>query len=186
MKDVSRLRSWPEISIINRAVLDRSIAEAGEAPGGLDLPTLAEAYINPGFRFAEVDVSDDPSAEEWWESQRAQPDMQSFLAGYLTGSKATDAPLVVLGQPGSGKSLLTKVLAARLPASDFLPIRVELRSVPADVPLQDQIEHAIRSATGAHMDWPALARSARGALPVVLLDGLMSYCRPQAYEGRTT
>jgi hypothetical protein len=160
-----------ELATRNRAALGRPVAEAGEAPAGLRLPTLAEAYMNPRFRFAEVSPSDDPSAEEWWEPRHVQPDAQGFLAGYMTASRATDAPLVVLGQPGSGKSVLTKVLAARLPEGDFLPVRVELRSVPADTTVQDQIEHAIRQATGERIDWPALARSARGALPVVFLDG---------------
>jgi hypothetical protein len=67
--------------------------------------------------------------------------------------------------------VLTRVIAARLPARDYMAVRVELRNVPADTDLQSQIEHAIRDATGESLSWPALARSAGGALPVVLLDG---------------
>ena len=59
-----------------------------------------------------------------------------FLAGYLTLPAAQEAPLILLGQPGSGKSVLTRILAARLPAADFLPVRVELRQVPAEADLQ--------------------------------------------------
>jgi hypothetical protein len=33
------------------------------------------------------------------------------------------------GRPGSGKSVLTRRLAARLAEADFLPVRVELRTV---------------------------------------------------------
>jgi predicted NACHT family NTPase len=89
----------------------------------------------------------------------------------LTEPAATVVPLLVLGQPGAGKSVLTRVLAARLPATDFLPVRVELRDVPADADLQDQIEYAVRAATGEALTWPDLVRSAGDALPVVLLDG---------------
>ena len=77
----------------------------------------------------------------------------------------------MLGQPGSGKSVLTQVLAARLPPEQFLVVRVVLREVAADADLQTQIEHAIRSATGDNLAWPDLARSAGDALPAVLLDG---------------
>ena len=94
-----------------------------------------------------------------------------FLAGYLTSPAAQEAPLILLGQPGSGKSILTRILAARLPASDFLPVRVELRQVPAEADLQDQIEFAVRSATGESVPWPRLVESGDGALPVVMLDG---------------
>ncbi|MFD9464234.1 hypothetical protein [Streptomyces sp. NPDC060027] len=45
------------------------------------------------------------------------------------------APLIVLGQPGSGKSVLTQVLAARLPPADFLVVCVVLREVAADTDL---------------------------------------------------
>ena len=78
---------------------------------------------------------------------------------------------MVLGQPGSGKSVLTKVLSARLPASQFLAMRVVLREVPADSDVQTQIEFAIRDATGESIMWPDLARSAPDTLPVILLDG---------------
>ncbi|GAB2963879.1 hypothetical protein GCM10027280_61000 [Micromonospora polyrhachis] len=153
------------------AALDRPIIASGDVPAGLQMPTLGEAYLPPLCRVAEVGPGARPSDETWWADQPVRDDLPEFLAGHLTTPGATRAPLLVLGQPGSGKSVLTKVLAARLPAADFLPIRVVLRDVPAAADLQDQIEYAVRDATGERLDWPALARSAGDALPVVLLDG---------------
>jgi hypothetical protein len=154
-----------------RAALDRPVVEASDAPQGLRLPTLAEAYVEPVFRAAEVVPYARPSDQRWWGRQPVRGDLDLFLRAHLTSPRAAVAPLLVLGQPGSGKSMLTKVLAARLPAEDFLPVRVVLRDVPADADVQDQIEHAVRAATGERLEWPALARSAGDALPVVLLDG---------------
>jgi hypothetical protein len=79
--------------------------------------------------------------------------------------------LVVLGQPGSGKSVLTKVIAAQLPESDFLVIRIELRNVPMDTSIQAQVEGALYHLLGEQVSWPDLCRGAGGALPVVILDG---------------
>ncbi|MEU4780763.1 hypothetical protein [Micromonospora sp. NPDC023633] len=154
-----------------RAALDRPIVESTDAPRGLQIPTLAQAYVEPSFRAAKVDPDVRASEEQWWNQQPLRNDLEEFIAGHLTSPEATVAPLLVLGQPGSGKSVLTKVLAARLPAADFLPIRVVLREVPADAELQDQIERAIKATTGERLDWPALVRSAPDALPVVMLDG---------------
>src|SRR5262249_29645031 len=109
--------------------------------------------------------------EPWWDQQPVRDDLQEFLIGYLTSITAVRSPLLVLGQPGSGKSVLTQTLAARLPAADYLAVRVALRDVPADTDLQSQIEYAIRDETGEMQTWPALAATASGALPVVLLDG---------------
>jgi hypothetical protein len=154
-----------------RADLERAIVEPGDVPEGLEIPVLGEAYIDPRFRVADVPTGSTPSEDSWWDDVPVREDMNGFLAGYLTSPQATQAPLLVLGQPGSGKSVLTRVLAARLPPGDFLVVRVVLREIPADMDLQDQVEQAIRRATGERLEWPALVRSAGDALPVVLLDG---------------
>ncbi len=154
-----------------QAALHRPILSSGEVPEGLRIPLLAKAYVNPEFRTAQVQMTDRLAEEHWWEYHPVRDDLEGFLIGYLTAPQAVEAPLLVLGQPGSGKSVLTQVLAARLPPSEFLALRVVLREVPADADLQAQIEHAIRAATGESMLWPDLARSVGDALPVVLLDG---------------
>ncbi|MBX6384199.1 MAG: hypothetical protein IRZ07_14710 [Microbispora sp.] len=160
------------LSLAHRAALHRPIAQSGEVPSGMRMPTLVEAYVNPDFRLAEYGEQADPSAEWWWKRVEPSDDIVGFLARYFTSPEATTMPLVVLGQPGAGKSVLTKILAGRLPDGDFLPVRVPLREVPADGTIQEQIEAAVRNATGEHLSWPELARSAGDALPVVMLDGL--------------
>jgi hypothetical protein len=155
-----------------QAALELPIAETGELPAeDVQLPSLGEAYVNSDFRAADVQFRDHPHIESWWDDHAVRADLQGFLIGYLTSKRATQSPLVVLGQPGSGKSVLTKILAARLPPSEFLTVRVVLRDAPAEADIQTQIEHEIRSATGEIVSWPDLVRTARGVLPVVLLDG---------------
>ncbi len=154
-----------------RRDLDRPIVRVSGSVDGVRLPTLGAAYVNPSCRVAETDHGSSPAVESWWEGQARVEDTQAFLVGHLTSPQASRAPLMVLGQPGSGKSLLTKVLAARLPENDFLPVRVELRAVPADATVQEQVERAVLAETGERVDWADLSRSAGDALPVVLLDG---------------
>ncbi|NEA28512.1 NACHT domain-containing protein [Actinomadura bangladeshensis] len=153
-----------------RRVLDRPIVQSDPADGVV-IPALGAAYLNPRFRYGGVVASAPLDQESWWAEVPVRTDFQGFLAGFLTSPQVAERPLLVLGQPGSGKSLLTKVMAARLPAADFLPVRVPLREVPADTDVQSQIEAAVRAATGERLSWPDLARSAGGALPVVLFDG---------------
>ncbi|GIH24341.1 hypothetical protein Aph01nite_26510 [Acrocarpospora phusangensis] len=162
-----KLRS---ILALNQAAPARPISPTDDRPGGLTLPTLADGYVNPRFRL--IDKPSDLSLEQSWADQPVRDDLQRLLAGFVTSVSAVRAPLLILGQPGVGKSVLTQMLAARLPAADFLPVRVPLRQVPADAGIQEQIEAAVRVTTGEALSWPDLARSADGALPVVLLDGL--------------
>ena len=154
-----------------RAVLERPIITAGPIPDWLHLPPLARAYVNPDFRAAEVGQSEPYAEEPWWDGWPVRDDLEQFLLGHLTAPQAVRTPLLILGQPGSGKSALTQVLAGRLPPEEFLVVRVVLREVAADADLQAQIEHAVRGATGENLSWPDLSRSAGDALPVVLLDG---------------
>lgn len=152
-----------------QSALSRPILPATDVPTGIHLPTLGTAYVNPDFRVA--DATGHLAEEKWWGEQPVRNDLQNFLVGHLTSPQATEAPLLVLGQPGSGKSVLTQIVAARLHASEFLTVRVVLREVPADTDLQDQIERSIRTATGETLTWPRLVKTAGDALPVVLLDG---------------
>ncbi|MGW3283086.1 helix-turn-helix domain-containing protein [Streptomyces sp. NPDC001002] len=162
-----------EHSAARYAELRAPIASLG-APGP-QLPSLASGYINPRFRLAPALVVDGTerhvASDKWWEEQPTYDTLESFLTGHLLSLPALLAPLVILGHPGAGKSLLTKLLKARLPAREFHPLRVELRHTPADADLQTQLEHAIRQDTRRRQDWPDWSESRPGAIPVVLLDG---------------
>ncbi|MEV1171806.1 hypothetical protein [Nonomuraea sp. NPDC049784] len=158
---------------VQAACLQRPIAKTGDIPVGMRLPTLEEAYVTPRFRTARASEEADNATrgeDTFWEDRDVREDLPSFIAGFLSTSDAAENPLIVLGHPGAGKSVLTQILSAYLPAS-YMPIRVPLREVSASRDLQVQIEQAIYNATGDRLQWPSLARSCERALPVVMLDG---------------
>ena len=172
-KRLPAVKAIPDrLAMAYRAALAKQITPAGEVPAELQIPTLGEGYIDHRIRVAEVGVASEPGRESWWNEISVRDDACRFLAeGYLTSPAALRSPLLLLGQPGSGKSVLTRMLAARLPATDFLSVRVELRQVQAEADLQDQIEFAVRNVTGERVPWPQLVESGGGALPVVIFDG---------------
>ncbi|MFC4113721.1 NACHT domain-containing protein [Nonomuraea zeae] len=155
----------------NAAALKRPIVAAADAPPGMTIPSLGQGYVDPGYRVLLPGRRHLVTSEETWAELPRRDDLGAFLSGHLTLPQAAQGPLLVLGQPGAGKSLLTRVLAARLPAAEFLPLRVELRGVPADGDVLAQIEHGIKDALDEVMSWPELVHAAQGALPVVMLDG---------------
>lgn len=152
-----------------RAELDRPVL--GRDAGELLLPALGAAYIDPHFRVKAAGPGARPADDQWWIGAELRADFAGFLAAYLTTTRASEAPMLLLGQPGAGKSSLTRILTARLPAGDFFVCRVPLREVPAEAEIQDQVEQALRSAIGETVSWAQLSRDGDGALPVVLLDG---------------
>ncbi|MGQ5263306.1 NACHT domain-containing protein [Micromonospora sp. ZYX-F-536] len=152
-----------------RAELDRPIL--GGNAGELLMPTLETAYLDPRFRVRPADPGARPADDQWWAAVDVRNDFAEFLAAHLTTTRATEAPMLLLGQPGAGKSSLTRILAARLPAGDFFVCRVPLREVPAEAEIQDQVEQALRLTIGETVSWAELSRHTDGALPVILLDG---------------
>ncbi|WP_017597277.1 NACHT domain-containing protein [Nocardiopsis lucentensis] len=160
-----------ELAAGYQAVLRQPVLRSDDAPPGLVLPSLEDAYIAPRARAARAVHSGNPSGEEWWERLPVIDDLQPVIAAHLVHPFATGFPTVILGHPGSGKSKFTEMLAARLPASDFLPVRVELRSVQPNAPIHVQIEEGLAATLHTRVSWRELADSADGALPVVILDG---------------
>ncbi|WP_017569765.1 NACHT domain-containing protein [Nocardiopsis halotolerans] len=160
-----------ELSAGYQAVLRQPVLRSDDLPPGISLPTLEEAYVAPRGRAAYAVHSGTPSTEEWWDRLPVVDDLQPVIAAHLVHPLATEVPTVILGHPGAGKSKFTEMLAARLPASDFLPIRVELRSVQPNAPIHAQIEDGLATTLHTRVSWRELAESADGALPVVILDG---------------
>ncbi|MEZ0115258.1 hypothetical protein ABH920_009293 [Catenulispora sp. EB89] len=150
-----------------RAALAKPIIVTDGPDSHLTLPSLGEGYIDHSFRLAFAGL---PKGRSWHEHKLRQ-DLPSLLSSYLMSEDALSTPMLILGQPGSGKSVLSRILAARLPTEYFLPIRVELRRVDAEGDLQDYIESAIREQTGERVQWPRFAAADPNLTPVVILDG---------------
>jgi hypothetical protein len=173
-----------ELALLYRGRIERPVLELQGVSDRLELPSLAAAYVNPPCRVA-VKRRGDGSwdlADDAWEDQPAATDVQRYLAGHLTSGEATRAPLVVYGQPGSGKSSLAKILAARLPETDFCALVVPLREVPADAIVSEQVAVGLRRETNDTVTWAELSQSLDGALPVIVLDGLDEMLQASSVE----
>ena len=138
------------------------------------LPALREIYVNPSYKMLppiRTAAGSEPVAEAGWEKVARCADLRAMILEHLLSTESTRVPLVLLGQPGAGKSVSTQMLAAELDPRDYLVVRVELRAVPSDAAIQKQIEAALVGLTGREIGWPELAEDAGDAQPVILLDG---------------
>jgi hypothetical protein len=157
----------------NRRVLSESIIpDSGRQGSDLAFPPVGRMYINPRFRVAlfsqDVNIAD----EHWWNGVPSDEEFDLMLAAHITTPDATRLPMLVLGDPGAGKSLLTRVLAARLGGGGYTVVHVPLRRVGASAPIGHQIQHALDEATAERVKWADLSDQSIGATRVVLLDGL--------------
>jgi hypothetical protein len=136
----------------------------------ISFPTVEQGFVSPRFRLAEAHKDSRLADDGWWEEQGERDDLTGFLTGYLTDPASTERPLVILGSPGAGKSLVTKILAARLPANVFTTFRVPLRAVDPDAEIYRQVEDTTERLIHQRMSWADLC-DASDTTKVVLLDG---------------
>ncbi|WIX92592.1 NACHT domain-containing protein [Amycolatopsis sp. DG1A-15b] len=159
------------LTVRHRQKVKRAVLQSSETAPQAILPTLEDSYVSPDGLVAIAGPADLPATEAWWRDRPTVVDVPRFLIGYLTTKMAVEQPLVILGQPGSGKSVLTQVLAADLPDSNFLVVRVELRNIRADSSVQQHIEQTLYQSLGEEVSWPDLVRHAGHSLPVIIMDG---------------
>jgi hypothetical protein len=135
-------------------------------------PSLERQFVTPRFRVGSSDTGVPVADEDWWTHMEVRHDLEGFLSAYFTTSHATRLPLLVLGHPGAGKSVLAKVIAAQLPPNEYVVVRVPLRSVGANAPIIDQIQQALDGSTNRRVEWHMLSDQSQDAVRVVILDGL--------------
>ncbi|NUT91718.1 MAG: ATP-binding protein [Saccharothrix sp.] len=167
------LRDW--VARANRAVLDEPILPrpTGARYGKhLVIPTIEQAFITPRYRFAVASDESQPADDKWWNAQEQHDNLQTRLIAHLSSIEATTGPLLLLGHPGAGKSLLTKVLASRLPADGYTVVRVPLRRVDGHSAVLTQVQQALNLATNDRVRWSDLVDQSAGTVRVVILDGL--------------
>lgn len=158
---------------ISERIIEDSYDEAGVT---LVYPRRKDIFIPQAFRALTIPrrAASAPTLEKeslWRESGAAREGLGAFLLNYLGSPYSTETPLVVLGHPGSGKSLLTWMLAARLATPNYNPVRIELRDIDVEQDLQAQIESQIATDTGRRIDWATFSDRLADAPPVLILDG---------------
>jgi len=165
---------WRQLARRYAADLDAPVIASGEhgAPPDLVIPSLGAAYLDPAFRVTVAEPVNRLAEDHWWdEATEAREDLASFLVRHLSSPEATVRPLLVLGHPGAGKSVFTRAFAARLQNTGFRPLRIDLRRVPADAPIVDQVRAALREALQCDVDWADLADDSGDGTPVIFFDG---------------
>lgn len=149
---------------------DKYVPEKGKP--ALCYPKNSEIFIPQSFRVIRQTSKDQQLENEaTWRGIETRKTLGSFLLSYMSSPYSAEAPLIILGHPGSGKSLLTKILAARLTPPLYYPIRVVLRGVDAENEIQGQIEERIKKDTGLDTNWANLSSQFLERSPLVILDG---------------
>lgn len=156
---------------IEQPIIDDTYSVDDSAPQ-LSYPTKVESFVPQGFRTAVYrEKMQHLELEASWRELPVNEELGPFLVAHLESPYSVQIPLLILGHPGSGKSLLTEVVAARLAYPAYTTIRVELRDIDPDTEIQSQIETQIYKDTGREVNWVDFAGNLLMSPPVVIFDG---------------
>ena len=137
----------------------------------LTYPSKGDIFVPQYFKVLRYSSSEQLEDEATWSKLPVRKDIGEYLLAYLASPYSTEAPLIILGHPGSGKSLFTQILAARLNSAAYAPIRIELRNINADNEIESQIEEQIRKDIGRHILFTTLMDRLSGCPAVLMFDG---------------
>ncbi|MCG5451659.1 NACHT domain-containing protein [Micromonospora hortensis] len=170
---------------INRAVLAEPLVatDSSDDLAELRIPTVRDGYLTPTFRWKVMDQKSRPADDNWWTHAEHGSDLDTFLAAYFSSPQSHDRPLIVLGLPGAGKSMFTKVCAARLSGSEAYAVaRVPLRQVSdPTAPIHQQVSGVLDKATNGRTSWTELSEAAVDATRVLLIDGLDEFMQASGH-----
>ena len=155
--------------MIEQPIIDDPYDEDGQPH--LVYPKRSQCFIPQAFQVIHYTGKELLEQEATWKNVPKRQDLGPFLFRYLHSPYSNHAPLIVLGQPGSGKSLLTSMLSAQLFSSALIPIRVELRNADADIDIESQIEGQIYKDTRYNINWTKFTRHTKERSTLVVFDG---------------
>ena len=137
----------------------------------LVFPSKRQSFIPQSFRtltYRESMHLEDKSA---WKACEEQENIGKFVGDVLRHSVVGTRPLLILGHPGAGKSLLCSMLAAQILHHEYHVIIVKLRDTVAEQTVPQQINQQIERDFSNGCLWSDIASCGLEKPILIIFDG---------------
>jgi len=163
------------LATIEESIIDDKEIKSDTETMRLRFPKIVDAFIPQSYKCLSYQQKSTKLEDAFvWKQLPIQRDLDKFFVEYLYSPDSIDYPLVILGQPGSGKSLLTKVLSAQLMSNSYTVIRIPLREVNADDGIDVLVEDQIKKVTNRPLStqgYGGFAKQFNEKPLIIILDG---------------
>ena len=141
--------------------------------GRLRAPSIQSAFIPQSFRFCDYDGQQRLEDPRTWREIPLRRDMDEFWVDYLTQPASTERLLLILGEPGTGKSMLTEVLCGQFGGENRVLLRIPLRDHNMGEELETIVSRQMKkdAAAGKDADFAWFAEACGGSPITLIFDG---------------
>lgn len=155
------------VSKISNPVVSHSDMPLGD--NDIHLPTIETSFIPQAFKaliYRNNLSLDDP--KQWV----TRYEIGRFIADTLRSPDLGSKPLLVLGDPGAGKTMLCHMLAAKILYNEYHVIILHLRNLNAESEIYEQINQALSgSLSGLPCTWGDIAYANLNKPILLIFDG---------------
>lgn len=117
--------------------VEKPIIDSNNSDEKLNYPSIGSAFIPQSYKILEYSGREKLEKKDTWKDLDECSDMDSFWAKFYVSHYSLDNLLLILGEPGGGKSLLTKIVCARMSDRNNIFVRIPLREVSVEKEIED-------------------------------------------------
>lgn len=157
--------------LISEKILETE-KEEFKADDGTNLvfPQKMNIFIPQAFKALEYKKDMQLEAEKTWGGKDLNG-IGEFISASLHHSVTGNLPLLILGVPGAGKTLLCQMLAAQIFAPEYHVIIINLRDTAAEQSVIQQINDQIERDFANKCTWDEISDSAMSKPILLIFDG---------------
>lgn len=137
----------------------------------LFFPSKKDIFVPQSFQAVMYNRDIHLEQPSTWKSIHEQGNIGVYISSVLRHPNSSKTPLIILGLPGAGKSLLCHMLAAQILYHEYHVIIVKLRDVIADDTIMSQIEQQIEGDIGKVCNWHDISKANLDKPCLIIFDG---------------
>ena len=134
-------------------------------------PAKKEIFIPQSFKALQYKKNMLLEPEKTWGELPEMDEIGKFIADTLRHSAAGNLPLLILGVPGAGKTLLCHMLAAQILSHEYHVLIIRLRDAVADDTIAQQINEQIERDFANRCTWNDISDRAISKPLLLIFDG---------------
>lgn len=140
---------------------------------GIKFPLKEEIFIPQSFKYLVYKKGEKLEHKSTWDKLDKKEYIDEFIRTILRDPIYGKLPIVILGNPGAGKSMLCDMLAAKVLCQEYHVIIIRLRdiNISSDMPIGQQVSKQILLDNDIHCEWNQIRKTIKrkGDKPLLLI-----------------